>query len=93
MNGNGLSETQKLSGDISQYLFDEWCQSYGDFTFGGQKYRAACDEEFEALGYGSDDVSTLVVIRESDGKAFEVELEANVYPLREVIQRHQRATS
>jgi hypothetical protein len=75
----GLTDSQKLSGDIGQYLFDEFCSEMG-FRFGGEKYRLAYDEEATDLGY-PDDPYSLIVRRERDGEFFEVELEATVRSL------------
>jgi hypothetical protein len=91
MSGHELSETQRLTGDIGQYLFDEWCQSFGDFTFGGEKFRTAYAEDIETLGLDSDDPYLLIIIRERDGKAFEVELEASVYPVPTKAERERQA--
>ena len=87
MSRDDLSETQRLSGDVSQHIFDEWCGGYGDLHFGGEKFRRAYDEDIERLGLDADDPYLLVIIRESDGKAFDVELEADV---REVLSKAER---
>ena len=78
---DAFRERNRLAGQISQYLFEEWCSSIGDFRFGGQKYRVAYDEDYEELGYGDDPDNPLLIRRESDGTWFEVELEANVHPV------------
>lgn len=90
MNRSDLSETQALAGDICQYLFDEWCGDFDDLRFGGKKYRRAGMEDAEELGFEDDD-TTLLIIRESDGKVFEVELEANVYELPSKEERERQA--
>ena len=93
MSRDELSETQRLSGDVSQYLFDEWCGDYGDLRFGAEKFRRASLEDAVELGYGpdDDDGTTLLIIRESDGKTFEVELEASVYEVKSKAQREADA--
>jgi hypothetical protein len=90
VNRDDLSETQALAGEVSQWLFDEWCAEFGDLRLGGEKYRRAGLEDAEELGYG-DDNTTLLIIRESDGKVFEVELEANVYEVPSKEERDKRA--
>lgn len=68
---------------ISQYLYDEFCGEW-DFDFGGQKYELVGDEDYAALGYTfdpEDPCGQLVIRRMSDGKCFEVDLEATVRPV------------
>jgi hypothetical protein len=93
MSRSDLSETQALAGDVCQYLFDEWCGDYGDLRFGGEKFRRASLEDAIELGYGEDDDdgTMLLIIRDSDGKAFEVELEANVYEVKPKAERDAQA--
>lgn len=90
MNLSDLSEAQILSGDVSQYIFDEWCSGHGVLRFGGHEYQRAGLEDAEELGYPADD-STLLIIRQSDGKAFEVELEASVYEVPSKEERDKQA--
>jgi hypothetical protein len=90
MNHGDLSETQALAGDICQYLFDEWCGDFSDLQFGGEKYQRAGMEDAQELGFEDDD-TTLLIIRESDGKVFEIELEANVYEVPSKEEREKRA--
>lgn len=60
-------ETFRLSGDICQYLFDEFCL-LDTPRFGDQRYELEDSEPGEPF----------VIRRVSDGKCFEVELEATV---------------
>ena len=91
MSRDELSETQRLSGDVSQHIFDVWCGDFGDLRFGGEKFRRADDEDIERLGLDTDDPYLLIIIRESDGKGFEVELEASVYEVKSMAQREADA--
>jgi hypothetical protein len=61
-----LTEAQKLSGDISEYLFEEFCAEIR-LHFGGADFELDGDD---------DDPWTLIIRRKPDGKRFEVELEA-----------------
>jgi hypothetical protein len=73
-----LTDSQKLSGDIGQYLFDEFCQAIS-LRFGGEPYELVGTDE---LGLPDDPWGDPIVRRKSDGKLFEVELEANVSEFR-----------
>ena len=71
-----------LSGEIGQYLFDEFCGAISPYRFGGETYELVSDEEYEALGFSPDtDPEALIIKRKSDGKCFEIELDASVYPV------------
>jgi hypothetical protein len=87
----GLTETQALAGDISQYLFDEWCRSWGEFRFGCRQYEALTDEDWAEAGFDPDDGTMLIIRRKEDGKLFEVELEAHVYEVPSKEEREKRA--
>ncbi len=84
-------ELSKLSGDIGQYLFDEWCTTFGTFDFGGQEYEALSAEDYEELGYPDDPAGPLIIRRIPDGKCFEVELEANVCAVLPKAERERQA--
>jgi hypothetical protein len=86
-----LTETQALAGDISQYLFGEWCRSWGEFRFGGRQYEALSTEEWAEAGFDPDDGTTLVICRKEDGKLFEVELEVSVCEVPSKEEREKRA--
>ena len=91
MSESEFRERVALAGDICQYLFDEWCGTFGTFGFGGQKYEALSAEDYEELGYPDDPTGPLIIRRVSDGKCFEVELEANVYAVLPRAEREKRA--
>lgn len=67
----GLRETDRLAGDISQRLFDEFC-SATRLHLGGQEYELVGTDE---LGLPDDPWGDPIVRRKNDGKLFEVEIE------------------
>lgn len=60
-------ETFTLAGDISQYIYDQFCER-DRFWFGGEEYNLADSELGEPF----------ILIRRPDGARFEVELIAEV---------------
>lgn len=70
-----LRDTDKLAGDVSQHVYDEIVNSPG-FYFRGEKFRVIYLEEARAMGLPDDDES-LILRRDSDGKLFEVDIEAS----------------
>ena len=60
-------ETFTLAGDISQYIYDQFCQR-DRFRFGGEEYDLGDSELGEPF----------ILLRASDGAQFEVDLIAEV---------------
>lgn len=60
-------ETFRLSGDISQYIYDQFCER-DRFWFGGEEYNLGDSELGEPF----------ILLRASDGAQFEVDLVAEV---------------
>jgi hypothetical protein len=73
-------ETMRLSAEIAGGLGDYMFNHNGPHRLGGEQYDIATDEQYEMLG---EDVTAtdlpLVLVRRSDGKMFEVELDAHIY--------------
>ena len=65
-------EIPELTGQIGQYIFDRFCRDL-DFRFGADKFRLAYDEECPGV-----DPFDLIIVRESDGKRFQLEVEVFV---------------
>lgn len=69
-----------LSGDLSEYVYGKFCDTWETFRLGSASFRLAHLEEARELGYADEDF-TILIRRESDGAFFEVELEATVRPV------------
>lgn len=82
-------ERAHLSGVFSQHVYD-WFVGEWEIRLDGDEFELADDEDLEALGYAGDD-ETVIVQRKSDGKFFEVALEANVQPVPTRIERAEAA--
>jgi hypothetical protein len=84
-------ETMRLAAQITAGLTEEMFNHNGPHRIEGHEYAIATDEQYEALG---EDVTAtdlpLILCRRSDGKFFEVELDAMVYETTPV-QRKSRA--
>jgi hypothetical protein len=87
---DAVRERDRLAAAISQHIFDEFVGAWS-FFFGGEDYELICDEDYTALGYDENDDSLLIIKRRSDGKCFEVELEAWVRPVPTEAERQERA--
>jgi hypothetical protein len=72
-------DTMRLAGWFAAGLYEDAMNHNGPWRHGGETYRVASDEQYAALG---EDVTAvdlpLIVVRASDGKMFEVELDAHV---------------
>lgn len=72
-------ETVKLSGNISALLYDHFFGCLHGWTFDGEHYEIADDQQYAALGEDIDGDLPLILVRSSDGKFFEVELDATAW--------------
>lgn len=87
-------ESNHIAGEISAHLYEQWCEELGDtMDFAGGKYYLGYAEDAVELGYPDDDdpYGPLVIRRESDGKWFEVEIEATVRPVPSAEERERQA--
>ncbi len=73
-------ETMNLSGRISQAMYDHFFGSLRGWTFDGEHYDVADDQQYEHLGEDIDASDLpLILVRKSDGKFFEVDIDASVW--------------
>lgn len=72
-------ETQRLDGQITGALYEHFFDAMHGWTFGGERYEIADDVQYAALGEDprADDLP-LILVRQSDGAYFEVDLWASV---------------
>lgn len=82
-------ERTHLSSVFSQHVYD-WFVGEWDIRIDGDEFELADYEDLEALGYAGDD-ETVIVQRKSDGKFFEVALEADVRPAMTEAERAEAA--
>ena len=75
MNAGGLTDAQKLDGDLGLHLCEEIWNGIGLIRLACGTFRMADSVEFAALGYDEDDNLVTVLRRESDGAFFEVDIE------------------
>jgi hypothetical protein len=68
-------EIGALTGQISQYIYDEFCQAFPPFRFGDEKFHNAYMEELPDEKLDDND---LIIVRESDNQFFLVEIEVFV---------------
>lgn len=71
-------EIGRLSGAISQHIFDEFVSAW-NLRFNGEEFGILDMETAQELGLPDDD-ETLVIQRKRDGKLFEVDLEVLARP-------------
>jgi hypothetical protein len=71
-------DTMRLAGDIGWGLAEHFCNAYRH-RINGQEYDMPEDDQWEALGEdpGATDCP-IILVRKSDGKFFEVDIEVTV---------------
>jgi hypothetical protein len=72
-------ETMALAGDIAGLLYDHFFSSSRRWwTFSGDRYEIADDDQYAALGEDPTKLDLpLILVRESDGKFFQVDLDVS----------------
>jgi hypothetical protein len=79
-----LLDGADLNADLSEYVYLKFCDTFGTFALGSERFRLASLEEGRELGYGDYD-PVLLIRRESDGAFFEAEIEATARPVQQVL--------
>jgi hypothetical protein len=91
-----LRDTDKIAGWLSQAWFEDLCNRLRPLHILGEDYEVADDEQYKALGEADKDGlpaadAPLILFRKSDGRFFEVELDATVWETTVEERQAQRA--
>lgn len=71
-------ESMELAGQITGALYDFFFSHLGRFRFGAEEYDIADEQQYASLGENALRADApLILVRRSDGKFFEVELDAS----------------